>query len=163
MSENYEDLSACALTPELEEQLVASQRECVFMWVNKAGDPFGVVMAFMPKDGKIWMTAAETRKRISAIRRHPRASICITSTGSKIGGGKTVSYKGNCIVHTGRDVKDWFYPEFAAYIRPESPSAAQEFEKFLDSPHRVVIEFVPDYTLSFDASLMWQRSPGVIQ
>jgi general stress protein 26 len=80
MSENYEDLSACALTPELEEQLVASQRECVFMWVNKAGDPFGVVMAFMPKDGKIWMTAAETRKRISAIRRHPRASICITST-----------------------------------------------------------------------------------
>jgi len=66
-------------------------------------------------------------------------------------------------VHTGRDVKDWFYPEFATYIRPDSQEAAQEFEKFLDSPHRVVIEFVPDYTLSFDASLMWQRSPGVIR
>lgn len=90
MLENYEDLSACALTPEREAQLIASQRESVFMWVNKAGDPFGVVMAYMAKEGKVWMTAAETRKRISAIRRHPRASICITSTG--------------------RDVKDWFYP-----------------------------------------------------
>ena len=163
MSESYEDLSECALTPELEAQLLGSQRECVFMWVNKKGEPFGVVMAYMPKDGKIWMTAAETRKRISAIRRNPRASICITSTGSKIGGGKTVSYKGNCIVHTGRDVKDWFYPEFATYIRPDNVAAATEFQQFLDSEHRVVIEFIPDYTLSFDASLMWQRSPGVVR
>lgn len=47
MLENYEDLSACALTPEREAQLIASQRESVFIWVNKAGDPFGVVMAYM--------------------------------------------------------------------------------------------------------------------
>ncbi|MEY4373637.1 MAG: hypothetical protein RL219_2406, partial [Actinomycetota bacterium] len=34
---------------------------------------------------------------------------------------------------------------------------------FLDSPHRVIIEFVPDYKLSFDGAIMWQRSPEVTQ
>jgi hypothetical protein len=160
-SEDYEDLTDCGLSPELEAELVNSARECVFMWTNKAGEAFGVVMAYLPADGKIWMTAAERRARISAIRRFPRASVCINSVGTKLGGGKTVSYKGDCIVHDSREVKDWFYPRFASYIRPDDEHAARVFQRFLDSPHRVVIEFVPDYTLSFDGSLMWARSPEV--
>lgn len=161
MADDYEDLTECALTDALEQQLVATQRECVFMWTNVAGEAFGVVMAYLPKDGIFWLTAAERRARISAIRRFPRASICINSTGTKMGGGKTVSYKGSCVVHTDRETKDWFYPEFATSLRPGNPAAATAFQQFLDSPHRVVIEFIPDYTLSFDSSLMWSRSPEV--
>ena len=157
-ADNYEDLTDCALTPELEAELVATARECVFMWTNRAGEAFGVVMAYMAKDGKIWMTAAERRARISAIRRFPRASVCINSTGTKVGPAKTVTYKGDCVVHDDRATKDWFYPQFAAHLRPD-PAAADVFRTFLDSPHRVVIEFTPDYSLSFDGSLMWARSP----
>jgi general stress protein 26 len=160
-AESYEDLTECALSSELEDRLVHTQRECVFMWTNRDGEAFGVVMAYLPKDGKLWLTAAERRKRISAIRRFPRASVCINSTGSKMGSGKTVTYKGSCAVHTGRDVKDWFYPEFTAYMRPDDETARAAFERFLDSPHRVVIEFTPDSSLSFDSSLMWARSPEV--
>lgn len=158
--DNYEDLTECALTPELEKQLVDAQSECVFMWTNRAGEAFGVVMSYLPKDGRIWLTAAEKRARISAVRRFPRASVCINGTGTPNGRGKTVTYKGNCIVHADRETKDWFYPEFSRRLRPEEP-AATVFEKFLDSPHRVIIEFVPDYTLSFDGAVMWQRSPEV--
>ena len=158
MSGDYEDLTECALTDALETALLNAARECTFSWVNSAGEPFGVVMAYLPKDGKIWMTAAERRKRIAAIRRFPRASVCVTSTGTPLGGGKTVSYKGTCIVHDDRETKDWFYPEFARWIRPD-PAAAAVFQTFLDSPHRVIIEFTPDYKLSFDGVLMWQRSP----
>ena len=50
--------------------------------------------------------------------------------------------------------------EFARHLRPD-PAAAEVFRAFLDSPHRVIIEFTPDYTLSFDGALMWARSPGV--
>ena len=82
--DNYEDLTDCALSEELETQLVNTNRECVFMWTNKQGEAFGVVMAYLPKDGKIWMTAAERRARISAIRRFPRASVCINSTGTSM-------------------------------------------------------------------------------
>ncbi len=159
--DSYEDLTACGLSDELEHELLYTQRECVFMWTNKEGEAFGVVMSYLPKDGKIWLTAAERRARISAIRRFPRASICINSTGSTMGGGKTVTYKGDCVVHDTRDVKDWFYPEFAEYLMPGMPERAAAFQQFLDSPARVVIEFTPDYTLSFDSQLMWQRSPEV--
>lgn len=161
--DSYEDLTECGLSPELEARLVESQSECVFMWVNAKNEPFGVVMSYLPKDGKIWLTAAETRKRIPALRRNPRASVCINSTGSKMGGGRTVTYKGSCVIHSDQETKDWFYPEFSRRLRPDNEAAALAFQKFLDSPHRVIMEFVPDYTLSFDAALMWARSPEVVQ
>lgn len=162
MSDDYEDLTECALTPELEAKLVHVQRECVFMWTNATGEAFGVVMSCLPKDGKFWLTAAERRKRIAALRRYPRASLCLNSTGTRMGGGKTVTYKGSCVVRDDRETKDWFYPEFAQSIRSDDDKAAKAFQKFLDSPHRVIIEFTPDYSLSFDANLMWLRSPEVI-
>jgi len=158
--DNYEDLTECGLSDELEKELVYTIRNCVFMWTNSGGEPFGVIMSYLPKDGKLWLTAAERRKRISALRRFPRASICINGAGTALGSGKTISYKGNCVVHTDRETKEWFYPEFAQYLRPGDPEAAQIFQKFLDSPERVVLEFTPDYKLGFNSELMWARSPG---
>jgi hypothetical protein len=160
---DYEDLTACGLSPELEDQLVRAQRECVFMWTNRDQEAFGVVMSYLPKDGAFWLTAAERRKRIAAIRRFPRASLCISSTGSSVGPGRTITYKGSCVVHDDRATKDWFYPEFARHLRPDDEVAASTFQRFLDSPHRVIIEFTPDYKLSFDAALMWARSPEVVR
>lgn len=157
--DDYEDLTECALTPELEKQLVEVQNECVFMWTNAAGEAFGVVMSYITTaDGHIWLTAAERRKRISALRRFPRASICINSTGTAMGSGRTVTYKGNCVIRDDRETMDWFYPALSTCLRP-NPAAAAVFQKFLDSPHRVIIEFIPDYTLSFDSKKMWARSP----
>ena len=118
-ADDYEDLTACGLSSELEDRLLTTQRECVFMWTNRDGEAFGVVMSYLPKDGKLWLTVAERRKRIAAIRRFPRAAVCINSTGTSLGTGKTITYKGSCIVHDDRDTKDWFYPEFARHLRPD--------------------------------------------
>ena len=156
--DSYEDLTQCGLDDNNEAELLQIQRECTFMWTNKKGEAFGVIMSFLPKDGKLWLTCAERRARVPALRRFPRASVCVNSTGTVLGTGKTVTYKGECVIHTGRDVKDWFYPEFSRHLRPE-PKAAQVYQDFLDSPERVVIEFTPDYKLSFDSSIMWARSP----
>ena len=40
---------------------------------------------------------------------------------------------------------------------------AEAFSKYLDSPGRVIIRFEPDYTLSFDGDLLWERSPEVLE
>ena len=81
--DSYEDLTECALSEDLEQKLLFTQRECTFMWTNKVGEAFGVIMSYLPtEDGKLWLTAAERRARISAIRRFPRASICVNSTGT---------------------------------------------------------------------------------
>ena len=159
--DSYEDLTECGLSSELETQLVETQRECVFMWTNRAGEAFGVVMSYLPSGGKLWLTAAERRKRIAAIRRFPTASVCINSTGTALGPGKTVTYKGTCVVHDDRETKDWFYPAFAHHLRPDDEVASTTFQRFLDSPHRVIIEFTPHDALSFDGALMWARSPEV--
>jgi hypothetical protein len=37
----------------------------------------------------------------------------ITSTGTAMGPGKTVTYKGTCVVHDDPDTKAWFYPALA--------------------------------------------------
>lgn len=158
--DSYEDLTQCGLTPELEAELVNTARECTFMWTNKKGEAFGVIMAYLPKDGKLWLTCARARARVPALKRFDRASICITSAGLPMGNGKTVTYKGSCVIHDeDRTVKDWFYPEFSRWVRPLEEQAVV-FQQFLDSPDRVVIEFTPDYTLSFNSELMWARSPN---
>ena len=156
--DSYEDLTQCGLDEDTEAELLRVQRECTFMWTNKKGEAFGVIMSFLPKDGKLWLTCAERRARVPALRRFPRASVCVNSTGTSLGTGTTVTYKGECVVHNSRDIKDWFYPEFSRHLRPE-PEAAQVFQNFLDSPERVVIEFTPDYKLTFDSAIMWARSP----
>jgi len=157
--DNYEDLSDCGLSAELEEELLRSQRNCVFMWVNKAGEPFGVIMSMLPKDGRIWLTAARRRKRIAALQRNPRACISVWGSGTPLGSARNMTYKGNCVIHDDRETKDWFYPEFARHLRGDTP-AAEVFQKFLDSPDRVIMEFIPDYKLGFDGEVMWARSPG---
>lgn len=160
--DSYEDLTACGLDDDAEQQLLEVQNECVFMWANSQGAPFGVVMSYLVRDGKIWLTCAERRKRVPAVRRDPRVSIAITSYGTALGSGKTITYKGTCTVRDDRETKDWFYPALAARLRPEDPDAAAVFEQFLDSPHRVILEVTPTDKLGFDSRKMWVRSPGAV-
>lgn len=159
--DSYEDLTDCGLSPDQEAEMLRVVKECVFMWTNSDGEAFGVVMSILPKDGKIWLTCAEARKRVPALRRFPRASICINGTGWNLGGSKTMTYKGTCVIRDDRETKDWFFPEFATHLRPHDAEAAAAFAKFLDSPARVIIEFTPDYKLGFDSAKMWKRSPEV--
>ncbi len=162
MGESYEDLTGCTMDDDTEAALLAAQKECVFMWTTKAGEPFGVVMSFLEKDGTFWLTAAEKRARIFAIKRDPRVAIAVTSVGSSMRGGLTASYKGNAILHQSQEVKDWFYPEFCAKIRPDNEVARASFQEHLDSPDRVIIEVTPHYKLTFDSMKMWERSPDAI-
>lgn len=159
---DYEDLTSCGLDDDAEQAMLDAARECVFQWTTKAGEPFGVIMSFLEKDGTFWLTAAERRARISAIRRDPRVAITVTSVGSGLRGGMTGSYKGTATVHKSQEVKDWFYPEFCAKIRAGDEAARDAFQAHLDSPDRVIIEVVPHYKLTFDSAKMWQRSPDAV-
>lgn len=161
-STNYDDVKQYRLEPEREQELVNSAGECTFIWANKAGHPIGVITAYVPVDGKIWMTATRERVRIKAIARDGRSSIVITSKGTQMGGGKTVTYKGHTVIHDDQETKLWFYNllaqgmaasaddgnEFTKNLRPEM------FVRFLDTPERVVLEFTPEMSIPFDGDKM---------
>ena len=159
---NYDDVKRYRLDPEREEELVATGGECTFIWANKAGHPLGVTTAYVAAKDKIWMTATRERVRIKAIARDGRTSIVITSKGTPMGGGKTVTYKGHTVIHDDDETKQWFYKllatgmasreddgnEFTKNLNPEL------FVRFLDTPERVVLEFTPELSIPFDGDKM---------
>lgn len=150
---DYEAVSVYHLDEEDREKLLRSHAECTFNWSTKDGWPMGVIMSYLWHDGRVWLTAGAHRHRISAVRRDPRVSIVVTSTGTKLGGGKSITIKGRCVVHEDRETKDWFYPAFAMHLQREE-EAAKGFEKFLDSPMRVVLEVVPEKWITYDGAKM---------
>ena len=163
---NYDDVKQYRLDPEREDELVRTGGECTFIWANKAGHPLGVTTAYVPAKGKIWMTATKERVRIKAIARDGRSSIVISSKGTPMGGGKTVTYKGHTVIHDDPETKHWMYNllaqgmmmaqqedegnAFTAGLDPDM------FVRFLDTPERVVLEFTPEMSIPFDGDKMAQ-------
>ena len=165
-SENYEDVTAYGLDPDDEQELLAAHTECTFIWSNREGWPVGVIMSYVWRRGRFWLTSSSQRARISAVRRDPRVCVVVTSTGSPLPRNKTVTWKGRCTVHDSRPVKDWFYPELAAALNPGHPERAERFRSFLDSPRRVVLEVEPTQRISYDGAKMqaatarWSATQG---
>ncbi|WP_460606871.1 pyridoxamine 5'-phosphate oxidase family protein [Jatrophihabitans fulvus] len=157
---NYEDVTKYGLTDEGEAELLENQVECTFIWSNKEGFPVGVIMNYIYRDGRFWVTLSSQRARVAAVRRDPRVSIAISSLGSDVKTRKSLTYKGHCIVHEDDETKQWFYRELAAAVRRDDPEAAAAFVTFLDSPRRVVFEIVPEQRIGFDSTKMWQDTPS---
>jgi hypothetical protein len=148
---DYEDLTGMQLTEAELDELVSGNGECIFNWTTKDGFPVGVVVAYIWKDGKFWTTCAERRKRVPALKVRPQSGIVINR------GGKTASYKGNSIVHTNADpdfaeIKTWFYRQLSGVDRDPDNTYRQAFARFLDSPHRVIIETDAQLVVGFDTA-----------
>jgi hypothetical protein len=163
-SVNYDDVKRYRLDPEREQELVKTGGECTFVWANREGHPIGVITAYVPVDGKIWMTATRERVRIKAIARDGRSSVVISSKGTPMGGGKTVTYKGHTVIHDDHETKLWMYNLLAAGMesagqRDEGNAFTagldpQMFVRFLDTPERIVLEFTPQMSIPFDGDKM---------
>jgi len=156
--QGYEDVTLYELTPERERELLDKQIECNFIWSNKSGHGVGVIMNYVAQDGRIWLTATEQRARIKALRRDPRASVVISSMGTDMGPGKTVTYMGRVELRTDQATKDWFYPAMADIISPYPAPTPQAAMQHLDTPLRVIIEFVPEKAIKFDGDRVSQVS-----
>jgi hypothetical protein len=161
---NYDDVRQYRLDPEREDELLRTGGECTFIWANRSGHPLGVTTAYVPARGKIWMTATRERVRIKAIARDGRSAIVISSKGTPMGGGKTVTYKGRTVIRDDRETKLWMYELLAkgmvragAEDKDNAFTAGldpQMFIRFLDTPERVVLEFTPEMSIPFDGDKM---------
>ena len=152
--ENYEDVTVYDLDANVEEELLRAHNECTFIWSNKEGWPVGVIMSYVWRRGRFWLTASSQRARISAVRRDPRVCVVVTSTGSPMERNKAITWKGTCVVHDDDETKSWFYPELAAALMPGSASAQENFVSFLDSPRRVILEVEPTQRIGYDGAKM---------
>jgi nitroimidazol reductase NimA-like FMN-containing flavoprotein (pyridoxamine 5'-phosphate oxidase superfamily) len=155
---DFEDVSVYGLSPEREAELLRRQNECTLMWVTASGAPVGVIMNYVHRDGRFWLTATRRRKRVAAMERDPRVCIAISSRGTGIGISQSITYQGTAVVHEDDETKAWFYPALAAAVRPGNPDRQAAFVTHLDSPGRVVIELIPTARMGFDAEAMFADS-----
>jgi general stress protein 26 len=158
--DSYEDVSKFSLATEREQTLLDTQTECCFMWTTSQGDPVGVIMNFVHRDDRFWLTCTRRRKRVPAIERRPRVAIAISSRGTDIGISQALTYKGAAIVHDDAETKAWMYRALAERVRPGDTKKQEAFVAHLDSPGRVVIEIVPDARIGFDSEAMFKDSPA---
>ncbi len=158
--DSYEDVSMFALDHGRERRLLDAQTECTFMWTTAAGDPVGVIMNFVVRDERFWVTCTKRRKRVAAVAARPRVAIAVTSRGTDIGVSQAVTYKGDAVIHEDPDTKAWFYAALAARARPDSADQQAAFVHHLDTPGRVIIEIVPTGRIGFDAEQMFRNSPA---
>lgn len=156
--QGYEDVTLYRLTDEREQELLKKQVECNFIWTNKDGHGLGVIMNYVAKDGSIWLTATSQRPRIKALKRDPRASVVISSTGTDMGPGKQLTYKGRVILHEDQATKDWFYPAMANIISPYPAPTPEAAIEHLDTPLRVIIQLIPEKTIRFDGDAISKAS-----
>ena len=156
----WEDLASYGLEDADEAALLEAQRECTFIWVNKDGHPLGVIVNYIFRNGSLWLTATSKRPRIAAIRANPKVSVAISSKGSGITARRSLTYKGECVIHEDDATKKWFFTEFGHAMRPGAPDRAREFAAFLDSPFRVVLEVKPTRATRFDGAKMWAAAPS---
>ena len=148
---DYEDLTSMRLDDESLRALVEPGGECIFNWTTTDGYPVGVVVAYVYRDSKFWTTCAARRKRVPALRKRPQSGIVINRN------GKTASYKGDSIVHANGDagfeeLKTWFYATLAGVATAPEDEYRRSFAKFLDSPHREIIETDARLVVAFDTA-----------
>jgi nitroimidazol reductase NimA-like FMN-containing flavoprotein (pyridoxamine 5'-phosphate oxidase superfamily) len=155
---NYEDVSIYPLDPDRQELLLRQQNEAAFVWGTKDHWPVGVMMSYVWRDGRFWLTATTQRKRIAAIRRDPRVSVVVSGIGTEVGKATTVTAKGRCILHDDDETKRWFYPAIAEAVMEGTGPLTDRFAEMLDSERRVIIEVVPEKWITYDATKLMADS-----
>jgi general stress protein 26 len=160
---SYDDVSIYALSPEREQELLEKQIECVFMWGNQKGHPIGVVMNYIYDKGTLWLTATSQRARIKAIKRDPRVSVTVSSMGTDMGAGKTITFIGTVIIHEDQATKDWFYPAMGELLNGYPATSVEAAIEMLDTPQRVILELVTEKTIKFDGDRVAEMSKQAAQ
>ena len=151
------------LNEEDREKLLSVATECVFNWCTKDSWPMGVIMSCLWRDGRMWLTAGAHRHRISAVKRNPKVSVVVTSTGTTLGPGKSVTIKGRCKPFTKTaKPRTGSTPRSRSTRVSEGPESAKAFEEMLDSPIRVILEVVPEKFITYDGIKMFKHTAGIL-
>ena len=121
----------------------------------------GVIMSYVWRHGRFWLTATSQRARIFAIRRDPRVAITVSSVGTDVGPARSISIKGTVELRDDAETKDWVYPAITKAILGDAPREIHEhFCKHLDSERRLILAVTPEKWITYDATKMMVASMG---
>ena len=148
---DYEDLTRMKLTDDEPRGLRRPRRRVHLHLDEQDGYPVGVVVAYVWRDGKFWTTCAERRTRVPALtppatvrhRHQPRPQDRVVQ------GRLDRPHPRRRRLERGEDL---VLRRAVGHRKATRHNNSRNFEKFLDSPHRVIIETEASLVVSFDAA-----------
>lgn len=138
--DDLESLRGTGLDKADQDELLATQVECTLTFHDRHDWPQGVVMLFVYVDGRFWLTSVEGRPQVRGLDRDDRATVVVSSAGSRLRGRRMVAVQGHARIYRDEETKSWFLDVFSQRMEPSDP---EHFRRLLDSPRRVVIEVEP--------------------
>lgn len=147
---------ATQMSAELREQLLQQQSECTFIWQAEK-EATGTIMSFVWADGCVWLTTNDSRPRVAAVRKHQRATVVVSSTGTDLGDSRCVTMRGACAVLDDRKTADWFYPLFCQKLLPDNPRAQLAMQGMLDREGQIILRLTPEKMIGYDGDALMKR------
>lgn len=136
------------LTPEEKDKFLAEPHTAAFATVDKDGFPHVVAMAYLYKDGAIYMTSYGKAQKVVNARRNPRVGVMVES-GHKYAELRGVMIRGYCEVLEDPDAVRMVMRGVA---EKEGRTAAVPSGAVSSAPKRVVLKVTPAKTASWDHS-----------
>ena len=142
--------SQIQLTPEEQEAYLAEARTMTLCTIDKDGYPHAVAMAYMVKDGCIYMTSFRKAQKVVNARRNPKVTVMIES-GTGYDKLKGIMIRGDCEV-IDRSEEVWNVMREIRRFEGAEPTAPDNAVLKERAKKRAILKITPVKTSSWDHS-----------
>jgi PPOX class probable F420-dependent enzyme len=136
------------LTPDEREKFLSDPHTAALATVDKDGFPHVVAMAYLYKDGAIYMTSYGKAQKVLNVRRNPKVGVMVEA-GRKYSELRGVMIRGNCEV---LDDPEAVRMTMRGVAGKEGTTAAVPSGASSSAPKRVVLKITPTKIASWDHS-----------
>jgi len=148
--------SQIKMTPEEQAAFLAQTRTMVLCTIDKDGYPHAVAMAYMVKDGCVYMTSFRKAQKVVNIRRNPKVAVMVES-GKQYNELQGVMIRGRCEVIDDPDEVWKIMREIRTFQAGGVPPPVDAVVQ-TRAQKRSVLKIIPEKVTSWDHSKL---PPGV--
>lgn len=138
------------MTPEEQAEFLQRARTMTLCTIDKDGYPHAVAMAFMVKDGCVYMTSYRKAQKVVNIRRNPKVAVMVEA-GTQYNELKGVMIRGRCEVIDEPDEVWKLMRALRAFQEGGTPAPADAVVQ-ARAQKRAVLKIIPEKIASWDHS-----------
>jgi PPOX class probable F420-dependent enzyme len=138
------------MTPEEQQAFLVQGRTMTLCTIDKDGYPHAVAMAYMVKDGLVYMTSFRKAQKVVNIRRNPKVAVLLES-GKQYDELRGVMIRGQCeVIEDGDEV--WKIMREIRAFQGESVAAPTNAVVQARAQKRAVLKIIPERVATWDHS-----------
>lgn len=138
------------MTPEEQAEFLQRARTMTLCTIDKDGYPHAVAMAFMVKDGCVYMTSYRKAQKVVNIRRNPKVAVMVEA-GTQYNELKGVMIRGRCEVIDEPD-EVWKIMRALRVFQAGGTPAPADAVVQARAQKRAVLKIIPEKIASWDHS-----------